>query len=349
MKVARLGVAALFCLMLFASPAFAASPQGPSDNNRHSQQLSLNLEGLITNAGDQRYDFGGGQLLQGSLNGNALPIGQVSFSFSTTVHGLNANGRGSLGTSSSHGNDGNDKNDWKHANKGFSIQFTINGAVPAAIFPLTPVSPGTFANCDPTAQQCSSEIPLLFTGFATVQSANNGDPLSIPIAVESPYWSPFGGPILITSFDTPPTIALVVTYSRATIMWSGVQLAGGIAGTFGTKPVTGSYNQLTFSQEDLVAGTESDAGSIGFTGMSDPTLNARGAFAGHTTFSLTGSFDCAAMFGVPDLPCTATGAMSDGSFGMIGQGATITGTYHTVWSVPSLFTQTTVMGAAIQH
>lgn len=275
-------------------------------------------------------------MVQGSFNGNALPPGQISLSVSATVHGLNANGRGSLGTFSGHGNDG------KHATNGFSMQFTINGAIPAAVFPL---------NCDPTAQQCNSEIPLLFTGTATVQSGNDGDPLRLPIVVESPYWNPFGGPILITSLDstTDPTILLIVTYSRATIIWSGVQLAGGMAGTFGTVPVTGSYNQVTFSQENLVAGTESDAGSIVFTGMSPPTLNAHGAFVGHTAFSLAGSQDCTLWFGVLGLPCTATGATSDGSFWMVGQGTFITGTYHTVWSVPSLFTETTVMGAVIQH
>jgi hypothetical protein len=341
MKVVRFAFAALLCLMLFASPAFASSPHGPSDSNKHSQPLSLALQGLITNAGDQRYDVGGGQLVQGSFNGNALPPGQISLSVSATVHGLNANGRGSLGTIGGHGNDG------KHPNNGFSMQFTINGAVPAAIFPL---------NCDPTTQQCNnSEIPLLFTGIATVQSGNAGDPLTIPIAVESPYWNPFGGPILITSLDGttnhPPTISLNVTYNRATIIWSGVQLAGGIAGTFGTEqvPVTGSYYQVTFSQENLVTGTESDAGSIVFTGMSDTTLNARGAFAGHTTFSLVGSEYCRPWFDIPGLPCTATGATSDGSFWMVGQGTFITGTYHTLWSVPSLFTTTTVMAAVTQH
>jgi hypothetical protein len=80
--------------------------------------------------------------------------------------------------------------------------------------------------------------------------------------------------------------------------------------------------------------------------MTNPILNAKGGFFGHTTFTLAGSFDCATDFELPPKTCTATGATSDGSFWMLGgKNSLISGTYHTVWSVPSLFTMTTVMGA----
>jgi hypothetical protein len=345
LKPTGLVVVALFSLMLLASPVLAASSPNASGGAKNSQPLSLELEGLITNAGDQRYSLGGGQLLQGVIGGHPLPAEQVSLSMFALVHGLAVNGKGSLQIP-------NAPNGGNHGHGGLNLQFSITGAVPAAIFPGTPVSPSTFLSCDPTTQHCTSEIPLLFTGFVTVQSNGGTEPHALPIAVESPYWNPFGGPIIITSLDsaTNPTIFLLISYSSATIGWSGVQLQGEMGGALGSESVTGSYNQVTFSQENLVAGTESDAGSIAFVGMSDPVLNSHGAFAGHTTFSSTGSVDCAPLFGLPEGTCYATGATSDGSFWMLGShGVAITGSYHTIWSVPSLFTQTTVMGAVIQH
>jgi len=326
MKPERIFVAGVLCLLLFASPAFASS-----GSFKQSQSLSLTLQGMITNAGSQNYAIGGGQLIQGSLFGQALGPSRVSFSMFAFVHGLQGvNGWGSL-----------------QIGKDFSARITIADAIPAAIFPITVTSPTTYSNCDPKSQACNSEIPLFFTGMASVQSKGAGS-VKIPIAIESPYWSPFGGPIVITSLDsaTNPSIFLVVSYSSATIYWSGVKLQGGIAGAFGSESVTGSYGQTVNSWENLVTASESDFGSIVFAGMSDPVLNANGGFLGHTTFSLAGSFDCSSEFGLPEGTCTATGAVSDGTFWMAGgQRSLISGTYHTVWSVPSLFTMTTVMGA----
>ena len=343
MKLANVVVAGLFCLVLLAAPAFATSGQNSAGSNKHSQPLSLTLQGMIENAGNQHYDFSGGQLVQGSIRGRPLSPTQVRFSLDATVRGLQGvSGGGSITFSTGPG----------HAGAGFDARILITGALPAAVFPITVTSPSTYSNCDPISQACNSEIPLFFTGVASIQSGGGSGPLQLPIAIESPYWNPFGGPIVITSLDstTNPTIFLVVSYNSATIGWTGVQLQGGIAGTFGTEDVSGFYNQVTNSQENLVAGTEFDGGSIVFAGMSDSILNARGGFLGHTAFSLAGSFDCAPEFGLPEGTCTATGATSDGSFWMIGaQGALISGSYHTVWSVPSLFTQTTVMGAVIQH
>ena len=347
MKPGKLFVAALLCLIITVSPALAASPQSASASGKHSVPLSLTLLGQITNAGSQVYNFGGGQLVEGSVFGTTLSPGQLSFNLVAFVHGLSVSGRGSLGLSPSQG--------WhSDHDRGTSLsaQIYINGAVPAAVFPLTFTPSSTYVSCDPTSQHCNSEIPLLFTGVATVGSDRAGGAQQIPIAIESPYWSPFGGPIVITSLDssTDPAIFLVVSYDTASIQWVGVQLQGEIAGTFGTEGVTGSYGQVVSSQENLVAGTESDRGTIAFTGMSDPVLNAHGLLFGDTTFSLAGSFDCSSTFGLPEGTCTATGATSDGSFSMVGgQVAFVSGTYHTVWSVPSLFTQTIVLGAVIQH
>ena len=352
MKPAKVLVAVVFCIILSASPALAASSNHGSSGDNNSQPLSLSLEGQITNAGNQVYRLSGGHLVHGSVDGNSLSPGEVSLSMEASVQGLRVIGEGTLTLSPGEGQGG-------HGGR-LNVQISINGAVPAAVFPLVPVSPGVYANCDPTSMPCNSEIPLLFTGIATIFSSAGSDPTQVPIAIESPYWSPFGGPILITSLDspTPPSIVLVMTYSAATIGWSGVQLQGQItSGTFGTEsPITGLYSQSVFSQENLVTGSEFDVGNIMFTAMSDPTLDAQGGFAGHTTFTLAGSFDCAVpnptlyFPGLPDGTCTATGATSSGSFHMVGDhSAFISGTYNTYWSVPSLFTLTTVVGAVVQH
>ena len=349
MRPGKLFVAALLCLIITASPALAASPQSASISGKHSVPLSLTLQGQITNAGSQFYSFGGGQLVEGSVFGTNLSPGHLNFNLFASVHGLSVSGRGSLVLSTSQGGHSDHDHD---PGTGLSAQIYINGAVPAAIFPITVTSLTSYASCDPTSQHCNSEIPILFTGVATIMSDGAHHAQQIPIAVESPYWSPFGGPIVITSLDssTNPTIFLVVSYDTASIQWMGVQLQGMIAGTFGTEGVTGSYGQVVNSQENLVAGAEIDGGTIAFVGMSDPVLNAHGFLFGHTGFSLAGSFDCSSEFGLPEGTCTATGATSDGSFSMIGsQVVFVSGTYHTVWSVPSLFTQTIVLGAVIQH
>ena len=335
----------MFCLLLFASPAFAAGSNPPS-NGGHSQPLSLTLQGEIVNAGSQNYQFHGGELVEGYIHGNSISGAHVSFDLQAYVHGLSVSGTGDLQLSP--GGEGHSSN---VADSMVNMQIIITGAVPAAIFPITLTSPTGYSNCDPSSQKCNSEIPVFFTGVATLHSGDGHDPAQIPIGIESPYWNPLGGPIVITSLDNPthPSILLIVTYDSATIGWSGVQLQGVLAGTYGTEGVTGSYGQTVFSQENLLTGTEFDAGFIAFAGMSDHTLNAHGGFLGHTTFTLAGGFDCSSEFQLPEGTCTATGATSNGSFLMGGSGVTITGTYHTIWSVPSLFTQTTVMGAVIQH
>jgi hypothetical protein len=362
MKAAKVLVAGLFCMVLLASPAFASS-----GHVQQSQSLSLILQGVISNAGSQQFQLSGGKLASGaqsSLLGQPLSSQDVRFNLAVSVHGLQpATGRGSLSISAKEDQD-HSRGDEDNSNGAeFSAQISITGEIPAAIFPITLTSQTTYSPCDPTVpgNNCNSEIPLFFTGVATVQSQGGHDASQIPIAIESPYWSPFGGPILIVSLDsaTNPSIYLVVSYESATINWSGVQLVGAVAGgLFGTEPITsGNYGQSVFSQENLVTGNEFDLGKITFAGMSDLALDGSGGFYGRTTIATAGSFDCSPEFafpGVPPLPespqtCTATGANSAGSFFMAGQGTFVSGSYNTVWSVPSLFTVTTVIGAVYQH
>lgn len=334
MKTKRtIGIAVLStiaAILLFSPTTFAASSSTP---------LNLSVQGMITNAGTQVYSFGGGSVVAGEILGT--PLGSsVNYQVNAYVHGLNTNGEGFINTGST------------------SVQITINGQVGEA-FPLGP--PPDYAPC---TSGCNSEIPIFFTGVATVRGG--GSSTAIPVLIESPYLNPFGNPIVISSTDGV-SIQMVVTYTRATITWMGVSVQGLVSGTYGSEQVVGAYSSTTFSQENLVSGVEHDTGSVSFTGMSDAVtgapisaLNANGLLFGSTTIppiGTGGSFSCASdnpnpVFYIPTLPagtCTATGATSSGTFSMLGHGGTIKGTYATDWSVPSLFTSTTVTATVSQH
>jgi hypothetical protein len=324
MKLERFAVLGLMALLLLASPAAFASSSNSHNLGDGTTPLNMELQGLITNAGSQHYELDGGQLVSGVINGQPVSPENINFAVDAQVHDLSVSGKGTFDLAS-----------------GFKARITIYGAVPAAIFPLNPT---TLANCDPTVDPCNSEIPLLFTGTASIQTGH-GDPVQVPIGIESAYWDPLGRPIVVESLNTVGyTFSFVVKYSVATITWSGVQLQGGFGGLYGSEPVEGFYSQTTFSQENLVRGSETDFGSIVFAGVSDPALDGHGIFFGHTSFSTVGSQPCPSLFPLPSAYCLETGATSDGAFFMSGsQGAFIFGFYHTIWSVPSLFTSTTVM------
>jgi len=331
MKLGRFVFAGLLCLLLFASPVTLAATSTAHENQAGPTQLLLGLEGAITGAGNQHYELNGGQLLSGTVDNQPVSPGKVSFDIDADVIGLTVSGHGTLQLPS-----------------GFQARITINDAVPAAYFPI---------GCDPTVMgACDSEIPLVFTGMASVQTGK-GDPMQLPIGIESAYWDPLGLSIVLTSLNTVGfTFSLVVSYNTATISWTGVQLDGGFAGSLGSEPVEGLYHQVTYSQENLLKGTESDFGSIAFYGASDTTLDGQGFFFGHTSFTLAEEEPCSAVFptGSPifDLPpsilshCIATGATSNGVFFMAGgHGSFIFGTYNTVWTVPSIGTATTVIAS----
>jgi hypothetical protein len=307
----------------------------PSALAATTNTLTLGMGGIITNAGDQHYALSGGQLLAGSVFGQDVSGASVSYNVNAVVAGLQTHGSGSLAVSGSLSD--------------FKANIQIMGEVPAAIFPLN--ANNNFANCDPSSQACNSEIPLLFTGIATIHMGSTQ--VKLPIAIESAYWNPFGGPIVITSLEDPnsPAIFLVVTYNNATIEWQGVQLQGMVGGVMGpnNEPVAGYYTTVSNSHEDLVAAIEQDSGLISFAGMSPSSLNVHGTFSSITTFSLDGSMDCSPMTGLPEGTCTATGASSLGSFQMNGaHGVKVSGSFSTTWSVPSLTTTTDVIATVTQ-
>ena len=316
------------------SLATALAILSPSALAATQTTLNLGMGGIITNAGNQHYVVSGGILDYGILGGNEIAPESISFSVNSQVSGLNTHGSGSLSVPMGSG--------------ALTASIVINGEVAAGVFPIDIT---TFANCDPSTQACTSEIPAMFTGFATIHVPGQNKPIQLPIGIESPYWNPLGGMIFITSLEslTSPTLFLLVNYTSATIDWTGVQLQGMVTGTYGAGSVNGYYSLVSNSHEDLMLGTEQDSGLIAFFGMSEPLLNTHGTYSGSTSFDFTGAYDCSTMFQFPDGTCTATGATSIGNFQMVGtHGVKITGSFDTFWSVPSLTTTTSVSAILTQ-
>ena len=294
-----------------------------------STPLSLGMAGIITNAGNQHYVMSGGNLVYGELGGSSLAPGSISFSLKSQVTGLKTSGSASISA------------------PGLSAKIVISGEVAASVFPLD--SSGN--NCDPTVATCNSEVPFMFTGLAVVHATGLA-PFDLPVAIESAYFNPFGGPIVITSLGSSasPALFLVVTYNVATIDWVGVQVQGLVGGSLGSTQVSGFYTTITNSHENLVSAVEQDKGQIIFSGMVPAQLDAKGTLSGTTTFTSAGGKDCSSESGLPPGTCLLTGASSTGTFQMVGQqGLKIgNGAYSTTWSVPSITTTTTATASATQ-
>jgi hypothetical protein len=180
---------------------------------------------------------------------------------------------------------------------------------------------------------------------------------------ESPYFSPWGGPLMIVSTDG--SIVIATTYDKATLDWKGASVSGTIRGSMGTSPVQGTMTLSSNEHEDFVSGTTAyDNGTMSFTNMSPRSLNVQGTYQGTSVIPKPGSFecgltqtltstactqDCSAYFGSLGLPvipgtCTQTGFQSTGQFSLLGQRTsdgvirttTVSGSYSTTWSSPAL-------------
>lgn len=310
---------AVAAIAILSPSAFAAS----------AQTLNLQSQGAIINAGSQHYVIQGGQLVGGEIGGNPIAPGRASFHLSADVVGLGTTGTASFST--------------PNGKSQISMSVAIFDEVPAQVFPLDPTNGPTY-NC---ISSCTSQVPFFFIGEASLTIS--GSTSAVPVIIESAYWNPLGGPIVIASADaltnppnTQPALLLVVTYNIATIDWSNVIVGGLIGGTFGSESVLGQYATTTTSHENLFTGVESDSGQIAFFGMSDSGLNGVGSLTGHTSFSLAGGIDCSYATGVPGT-CILTGASSTGNFQMsIASGMKVHGSFNTAWSVPSLTTTTSV-------
>ena len=226
-----------------------------------------------------------------------------------------------------------------------SAKFNINNAVPGAVIG-------------------QSELPFVFeTSTSNVQITVAGTPQTIPesLNIESPYFNPFGGPIVIGSTDQ--AIGIVAMYTPRDHPLG--RHAG--HGTSRRHPrastaVTAGTLSLTSGElENLVKGTAFDAGTISFSGMAPASLNANGFYTGSDTIPPTvgtsgyqygpdgiptgtpAIWDCSPYFGIPGT-CTETGFQSTGKF----TAGSISGGYVTSWGVPAVYFSSTITATVSQ-
>jgi hypothetical protein len=160
--------------------------------------------------------------------------------------------------------------------------------------------------------------------------------------IESPYFNPFGAPIVLASMDN--SIVIAATYTSGNIIWAGTKVGGATFGTLGSTQTSGAFNMTSSEFENLVTGRSMDAGTISFSSMTSSSLDAKGFYVGTSTIPTTGSSDCSASTGIPGT-CTETGFQSIGTFTMSG----ISGSYNTTWGVPALGFSSTVSATVSQH
>jgi hypothetical protein len=212
---------------------------------------------------------------------------------------------------------------------------------------------------------CSSGIPVFFVGVAVtnVTVGSSSQLITSTMLFESPYFNPWGNPIMMVSTDG--AIVIAATYNKATLDWKGTSVIGSIQGSLGSNPVQGTVTLSSNEHEDFVSGvTTYDNGTMSFTNMSPRSLNVQGTFQGTSVIPKPGSLacamtqaltstpciqDCSAYFGTLGLPvipgtCTQTGFQSWGQFSLMGQRTsdgvirttTASGSYSTTWSSPAL-------------
>ncbi|MGP8057577.1 MAG: hypothetical protein ACLP9K_08290 [Nitrososphaerales archaeon] len=239
----------------------------------------------------------------------------LHYDLSAVVSGLTVSGTASfdLKTRTSH---------WSYTEVKGTIE--IDSMTPAVLFPL---------GCTPYFN-CTSAIPALFngTGTVTISSGSGVTTMGLNMGFESAYLNPFGGPVFFVSNSSE--VLVIADYSQAKIQWTGVQMGGIAAGTFGGTSVSGSFGMLVNSSEDLSTGKEIDQGAIYFFGMSNPALNGFGTFTGHSTIPTGSSVACP---GFPAGTCNLTGLESSGTFTMtLESGGVLSGRYTTVWATPAV-------------
>ncbi len=299
-----------------------------ADNNQHDAQASQTLTGTmigaVLNLGTQTYSVSGGTVAAAYIGGQPVDptTATIKYSFFATQKGFTTKGFAHIDFSG------------MTATGSVSVEgnFNINNTLPAAAVPL---------GCTTT---CNSELPYNFLGSSSnVQVTVGGSTQTVTetMQFESPYWNPFGAPIVLASTDN--SIIIAATYTRGTIVWKGTQVGGTIAGLLGTTPASGSYTLTSGEVENLVNGSAIDAGQIQFSSMTPSSLNARGFYGGNSSIPTSPTVDCSPA-GLPGT-CTATGFLSTGKFRMGG----ITGSYSTNWGIPALQPTSTLTAQVSQH
>ena len=301
-RTALTSIAVLF-LLSGANAAFAST----------SQTLSTTMVGGVSSLGTQVYTVSGGQTAYAVIAGQTInpSTANLRYNFIATQSGLNTRGLASLrfsGTTTG------------GANVTVSGYFSVNNTIPAAELPY-----GCTTNCN-------SELPFFFLATSSnVQVTVAGTTQTLPetLQIESPYFNPWGAPIVLASTDN--AIVIAATYTQGSILWAGTKVGGAMFGTLGTTPVSGAFNMTSGELENLVTGNAIDAGTISFSSMTPSSLNAKGIYTGTSSIPTTGTYDCSASTGIPGT-CTETGFQSIGHFTM----SAISGSYDTTWGVPAL-------------
>lgn len=314
---------AVLSVLLLSVPAHGTSPN-----------LSLTYEGVITNAGDQTYAVQGGNPVEAVIPGSLTPVlppATLSYTLNAAVTGLSASGSSS-----------------------FDLKWTTPDSKPAKVTGSAVIG-GVVGAYFPVGctTSCSSVIPVLFLGVGTFDVTIGGVTTSetaVPMVFENPYMNPFGAeapypPIFFASQDQ--SFLVITTYSAASINWQGVVLDGlqVSPSTYNGNPVTGGFENVVNSVEDIAHGTETDSGTITLS-FDAPysNLDSTGPFSGNTVIPSTGyppgSQDCASVLppGVtfPPGTCNLTGAQSGGQFTLLGSTGSIMGQYAQQWSTPSV-------------
>jgi hypothetical protein len=273
------------------------------------------MTGGVANLGTQYYYVNGGQVAFAAIAGQILDprSATVQYSFFASQNGLAASGFAKVQFSGT-GADG--------TSVGLSGTFTIDSMVPAAEFPV---------GC---TTDCQSALPFFFVaGSPNVQLTfgTSTQTVAETLQIESPYFNPWGAPIVLASTDN--SIVIAATYTKGDILWAGTTLAGTIVGTLGTTAASGMFSMTNTEYENLVAGTASDSGSISYGSMTPSSLNAKGHYTGTSTIPTTGALDCSA-----------------GRFALTSNGdPAMTGTYSTSWGIPSLSFVSTVSATVSQN
>lgn len=368
-----LGVTILAVLLLSGGGLLvthAATPPTANDyshNNPSSQILTMNIEGSVASAGNQRYFIHqNGPALEAAIGGDPLVTSQLSYTLYANQQGLSTSGfaifrltgMGASGTSYS-----------------VSGKIQLSSSIVGACLPSF-----TMGSC---ASTDTSEVPAAFTGAGSVQfatptnsgnnnrqgndngfgngnghgygdsysgSGNSPTGMTEVMAFQSAYFNPFGDAITITSADS--SIIIVTNYTQATIDWTNVIDAGLFTGSVGTTPISGVFTQVATEHENLVAGTARDTGIITLSNVMNTAssseisyLEATGGYVGTSIIPTTGATSCGPT-------CTSTGFQDQGSFTLSsGQGhdrVSIRGSYVTGWSVPAFGFVSSVNGAVSQ-
>ena len=280
-----------------------------------SQMLSTTSIGGVTNLGSQVYIVNGGEVAYAAIAGMTLnPGATINYNLVETQNGFSTIGSANIdltGTTTS------------GVSVSVSGSFKINDNVPGAV-----VGQGV--------------LPFFFvTSTSNVQLTIGGSPQSLPksLSIESPYFNPFGAPIVLASPDG--AIVIAATYNQGTILWSGTQVAGQMLGTLDSTPTSGILSLTTGEIENLVTGVATDAGTTSFSSTTS-SLNANGYYSGTSTIPASPTVDCSATTGIPGT-CTETGFQSTGQFLAGG----ISGSYSSAWTVPALQFSTSISASVL--